>query len=227
MQRVKTTHIRVEGVPKQQRRRALGPERAGDGAIGNGVCLASGAEVEMASIALVVVEPGSDWPAFVRGAAHDIIALGQANGGLDAGALQRVCDRAERSQTLVRLAVLACSGNVDDESIHRRAYAASRLLGAVARADGHLVLSAGKGACAALRLGLSGLASTLRHALGESLATVSVRIGQGPDQPDGPLQIIRRQGQRVMLWHERCFVTRELEVPFLHATGSTPTQETP
>jgi hypothetical protein len=30
-------------------------------------------EVEMASIALVIVESGSDWPPFVRGAAHDVV----------------------------------------------------------------------------------------------------------------------------------------------------------
>jgi hypothetical protein len=132
----------------------------------------------MASIALVVVEPGSDWPPFVRGGAHDVIALSQANVDLDSGALRRACQRAAHSRAGVRLAVLACGSGVDDASIHRRAFTASRLLAAVAPTlGGQLVLSASRGSCAALRLGLIGLASTLSTAATTSLAGVSVRVG--------------------------------------------------
>jgi hypothetical protein len=134
----------------------------------------------MTSIVLVVVEPGSDWPAFVCGAAHDVIGLSQASGEPNGVMVQRVCDRAEHSRAVVRLAVLACNADVDDESIHRRAFTASRLLTAVARTDGgQLILSGGSFASAALRLGLIGMAATLSNAVQENLASVSVRIGDG------------------------------------------------
>ncbi len=134
----------------------------------------------MASIALVVVEPGSDWPAFVCGTAHDVVGLGQASGEPNGVTLQRVCDRAEHSRAAVCLAVLACNADVDDESIHRRAFTASRLLTAVAHTDGgQLILSGSSGASAALRLGLVGLAATLSNVVLENLASVSVRIGDG------------------------------------------------
>jgi hypothetical protein len=148
----------------------------------------------MASIVLVVVEPGSDWPAFVCGAAHDIVGLSQARGEPNGVTVQRVCDRAERSRALVRLAVLACNADVDDESIHRRAFTASRLLKAVAHTDGgQLILSGSSVASASLRLGLVGLAATLSKAMPENLASVSVRIGDGvvwcsaarPSRPTG------------------------------------------
>ncbi len=132
----------------------------------------------MASVALVVVESGSDWPPFVHGDADDVVALSQSNVDLDSGALQRACGRAQHSQTAVRLAVLACGGEVDDASIHRRAVTADRLLAAVAHATGgQLVLSARHGASTALRLGLIGLASTLSDTTSANLATVSVRVG--------------------------------------------------
>jgi hypothetical protein len=47
----------------------------------------------MASIARVVVEAGSDWPAFVRGAADEVVALSQATEDADGGALERACGR--------------------------------------------------------------------------------------------------------------------------------------
>jgi hypothetical protein len=132
----------------------------------------------MASVALVVVESGSDWPPFVRGAAHDVVALSQTTVDLDSGALQRACARAQHLRTAVRLAVLACGGEVDDASIHRRALTSGRLLAAVAHATGgQLVLSARDGASAALRLGLIELASTLSNTTIANLATVSVRVG--------------------------------------------------
>jgi|HubBroStandDraft_6_1064221.scaffolds.fasta_scaffold241665_3 hypothetical protein len=134
----------------------------------------------MASIALVVVEPGSNWPAFVCGAAHDVVGLSQASGEPNGVTLQRVCDRAEHSRAAVRLAVLACNADVDDESIHQRAFTASRLLTAVAHTDGGQLILSGSGcASAALRLGIVGLAATLSNVVLESLASVSVRIGDG------------------------------------------------
>jgi hypothetical protein len=133
----------------------------------------------MTAIALVVVEPGSVWPAFVRGAEHDVVGLSQASG--EGVTLQRVCDRAEHSRAAVRLAVLACNADVDEESIRRRAVAASRLLTAVAQTEGgELILSGSNLACASLRLGLIGLAAKLSNtAVLENLASVSVRIGDG------------------------------------------------
>jgi hypothetical protein len=132
----------------------------------------------MASIALVVVEPGSDWPAFVCGAGHDVVGLSQASGESNGVTPQRVCDRAEHSGAAVRLAVLACNAEVDDDSIHRRAFTASRLLTTVAHTNGgQLILSASSCASAALRLGLVGLAATLSNVVLENLASVSVRIG--------------------------------------------------
>jgi len=133
---------------------------------------------EMTSIALVVVEAGSDWPAFVRGAADEVVALSQAIEEADGGALERACGRAEHSCTTVRLAVLACNADVDDESIRRRTVTASRLVEAVVRtAGGHFVLSARNHPSAALQLGLIRLAATLRNAGRETLASVSVRTG--------------------------------------------------
>jgi|HubBroStandDraft_1064217.scaffolds.fasta_scaffold01361_15 hypothetical protein len=119
----------------------------------------------MASIARVVVEAGSDWPAFVRGAADEVVALSQATEDADGGALERACGRAEHSCTTVRLAVLACNADVDDESIRRRTVTASRLVEAVVHtAGGHFVLSARNHASAALQLGLIRLGATLRNA---------------------------------------------------------------
>jgi hypothetical protein len=133
----------------------------------------------MASLMLVVVEPGSHWPEFIWEAEHDIVAWSQASGGLDGVVLQRACARAERSGVAPQLAVIACNADADDESIHRRAFTASRLLRAIAHAvDGGLILSAGKGASAALRTGLLGLAMTLGEALRGSSVSVSVRIGK-------------------------------------------------
>jgi hypothetical protein len=132
----------------------------------------------MASITLVVVEVGSDWPEFVCGDACDVVALSQASGEPDGIMLQRACERAGRSGAVVQLAVMACNAEADDESIHWRAFTASRLLTAVARTEGgRLILSASKGASAALRLGLLGLATTLADALPERSASVSVRVG--------------------------------------------------
>lgn len=90
----------------QEWRRRCGRERS---------VLGERVEVEMASIALVVAEPGSDWPAFVRGAAHNVVALSHTGGDIDSGTLQWVWDRAARSSAVVRLAVLACSEYVDDD----------------------------------------------------------------------------------------------------------------
>jgi hypothetical protein len=132
----------------------------------------------MASIALIVVEAGSNWPAFVRGAADEVVALSQAAEDADGSTLQRVCDRAAHSCTRVRLAVLACNADVDDESIHWRNVTASRLVEAVVRtAGGHFVLSAGSHASAAVQLGLVRLAATFDDAGRETLASVSVRAG--------------------------------------------------
>jgi hypothetical protein len=64
----------------------------------------------MTAIALVVVEPGSVWPAFVCGAEHDVVGLSQASG--EGVTLQRVCERAKHSHAAVRLAVLACNAEV-------------------------------------------------------------------------------------------------------------------
>jgi hypothetical protein len=147
---------------------------------------------EMASIALVVVETGSDWPEFVRGAADEVVALSQPTERTRMGAaLERACGRAERSCTVVRLAVLACNADVDDESIRRRTVTASRLVEAVVRtAGGHFVLSARNHPSADLQHGLIHLAATLRNAGRETLASVSVRTGRRVVWP----RVARRSG---------------------------------
>lgn len=112
-------------------------------------------------------------------APRNLVALSQATEDADGGALERVCGRAERSCTVVRLAVLACNADVDDESIQRRTVTASRLVEAVVRtAGGHFVLSAGNHPSADLQHGLIQLAATLRNAGRETLASVSVRTGR-------------------------------------------------
>jgi hypothetical protein len=155
----------------------------------------------MKSLTLIVVEPGADWPDFVCGIAPDIVALG--GGALDGILLERACERAHRSGAVVQLAVLACNREADDESMHRRAFAASRLLMTAARGDsGGLVLSVSGAAHAGLRLGLIGLATTLLHAQQERRARVSVRIGDGivwfatrtvPRSPDWIPRLVAKQ----------------------------------
>jgi hypothetical protein len=130
------------------------------------------------SLAVVVVESGSAWPAFVSGLGLDLVALNQVPDYASDPALQRACDRAERTGGVVKLAVVACNADVDEAAVRRRTVTAVRLLTALARSDrGLLVLSASVGITPMLRHVLKGLAETLNDALRGSSASVTVCIG--------------------------------------------------
>lgn len=135
----------------------------------------------MGVVALIVMEPGSDWPGHV-GNSDNVVAAGAGDEPLLprtrflAEALRQRCEN-------LRVAVLACNGATDARSADRRADVARELMRAVAPVTlGRLVLSTGSGATAALREQLLALADTLRHEMPASKVTVSLRFG-GSDAP--------------------------------------------
>jgi ABC-type transporter Mla subunit MlaD len=98
-------------------------------------------ETEMMTTAMIVMEPGSDWPAHIEHFTN-LVAFSQ---GCDdpLRATQEKLGVLHRSRQTVDVAVLACNAATDIATAGRRAQLARTLLGAVALAAcGRLVLSA-------------------------------------------------------------------------------------
>jgi hypothetical protein len=143
----------------------------------------------MRSVALVVIEPGSEWPSWVAMQDVDVVAVSdaglvpEANAHADEAAsgqagLESVRDRIHRLGRPLSLAVLACNGRTDELATERRLAVASTLLDAVRHADlGHLIIHAGRRAPEALRHELIGLTATLGEGLVGTAACVSLRFG--------------------------------------------------
>jgi hypothetical protein len=140
----------------------------------------------MRSVALVVMEPGSEWPSWVAMQDVDVVAVSEA--GLEpetracaddaASEATTVRERIDRLGRPLSLAVLACSGRTDEGATERRLAVASTLLDAVRHSDlGHLIIHAGRRAPEALRHELIGLTATLGEGLVGTAACVSLRFG--------------------------------------------------
>src|SRR5580658_3789323 len=95
----------------------------------------------MTTTAMIVMEPGSDWPGQV-GDETNLVAFGQGCDDL----LRRTQDKLgvlQRSRQVIRVAVLACNAATGGAAALGRAQLARALLGAVSSTNsGRLVLSA-------------------------------------------------------------------------------------
>jgi hypothetical protein len=141
----------------------------------------------MQSLALVVMEPGSEWPERVGRYDADVVVFGQAKGETDDALLGRVRRRVELGRDRLELAVLACNNDKNPEAMDRREIIAQALLDGVLRARrGHLVFSASAGASPGLQQQLLALTATVLEGMASSSACVSVRFESGkPEEQDG------------------------------------------
>jgi hypothetical protein len=131
----------------------------------------------MTTTAMVVMEPGSDWPGQI-GDSMNVVAFG--SGGEDLlRRTQEKLDALLRSKQGVRVAVLACSAVVDGFAGGPRAKLARMLLSAVSHATcGRLILIASGQAARPLRQELFALAGALTTELRGTSATVSLRFAE-------------------------------------------------
>jgi hypothetical protein len=133
----------------------------------------------MASVSLVVMERGSDWPALLE-SSWEVVAIPCDDDGVRLGTrhgLASVHSRGDHIET----AFLACSTATDRASISRRKELGADLLSAVAGARlGRIVLHAGSDSSQGLQQELLSLAQVLSQALRGTSATVCVRFGASP-----------------------------------------------
>jgi hypothetical protein len=144
---------------------------------------AAGTEASMAAVALVVMEPGSQWPGHV-GDGETLVAL---RTGEDM--LQSTHDKLAslaRARQSVRVAVLACNGATDGATEQRRAGVAGKLLASVSQtARGRLVLTASAGRESTLvRHRLLSLAGTLSDQLRGTSASLTLKFTDDRDRDD-------------------------------------------
>jgi hypothetical protein len=137
------------------------------------------ARLEMTTTAMIVMEPGSDWPGQV-GDATNLVAFGHGCDDL----LRRTQDKLgvlRRSKQVVRVAVLACSATSGGVASVGRAQLARALLGAVVSTNsGRLVLTASARTSQQLLQELLVLAGALAEELRGTTATVSLRFAEAP-----------------------------------------------
>jgi hypothetical protein len=145
-------------------------------------------KVSMPEHVMVVMESGSDWPAWIeqcRSASTRTIA--QADGEPPQQLAERVGDSAETAiaaSAPVELAVIACSERIDACALEARRAAASAILSAIARSGGGtLLFSLSHRASGRARHALSALASELSQAWEGSGSSVSVRFGADARAP--------------------------------------------
>jgi hypothetical protein len=136
-------------------------------------------EMGNAAVSLVVVEPGSEWPTPV-GDTPSLIAFSADTDRLFQRT-QEMLDALRRSRRHVRVAVLACNGDMEGDEDGFRTLIARALLDAVSsQAFGHLVLNADGRASLRLRQELFRLTGALSERLGGTTATVSLRFIEEP-----------------------------------------------
>jgi hypothetical protein len=132
-------------------------------------------EVLPMTTAMVVMEPGGDWPGQV-GDSTDVVALRHEGEEL----LRRTEERIgalHRGKRAVRIAVLACGSAAGAAAVGQRTRLARMLLGAVVgAASGQLILSASERASDQLRRELFVLAGELTEQLQGKTATICVRF---------------------------------------------------
>jgi hypothetical protein len=133
----------------------------------------------MRSIALVVMEHGSLWPADINQWSVDVVAFGPPHGAPHER-MRRACERAASEGRTPEFAVLACNAEADDEAIGRRVTLARSLVAAVLPGtSGRVILSAACNAASSLRSQLIALAGTLMESLRGGSASVSVHFDGG------------------------------------------------
>ena len=129
----------------------------------------------MNGVALVVMEPGSEWPGDV-GMSETLVAM---KPGQDT--VRRTRERLaalHRQREHVQVAVLACNDATDAETTDRRIAVGRALLASISRAwHGRLLVIAPAGrASSLLRQHLLSLAETLTDELRGTSATVTLRF---------------------------------------------------
>ena len=131
----------------------------------------------METTAIVVMEPGSDWPGQI-GYSMNVVA--SCDGGEDMfRRTQEKLGALHGSKTGVRVAVLACNSATDGAALVRRAQVARALLGAVTFSTcGRLILGASERASHQLRQELLALAEALNDEVRGTTATVSLRFAE-------------------------------------------------
>jgi hypothetical protein len=158
----------------------------------------------MRSVALVVMEPGSEWPAWI--VSHDVDVVAVRDGQVDHGdprdlravtgandadespldPARVVRERLSRFRSPVGLAVLACNAEEDAGGMNRRAAIARALLASVRESDqGQLIIHTAGRSSAGLRRQLVGLTALLRDDLAANPASVSLRFGWARRAGDG------------------------------------------
>ena len=130
----------------------------------------------MATVSLVVMEPGSEWPGHVGDYAN-LVAFSHSGEKLLLRTQEKL-DALQRGEQDIRVAVLACNGETaDGEADGYRTQVARTLLSAVSsKTLGRLVLSASGRASVRLREELLALTGTLSAQLQGTTATVSLRF---------------------------------------------------
>jgi hypothetical protein len=138
----------------------------------------------MAGFALVVMEPGSDWPGHV-GDSETLVALRSEHDMV--GSTREKLAALRRGRQDVSVAVLACNGATDEATAHRRATVAGDLLASVSGTwRGRLVLTAPGGrASGPLRRHLLSLTGTLSDSLRGTSATVTLQFTEPTDRAAG------------------------------------------
>jgi hypothetical protein len=133
---------------------------------------------------IVVMETGSEWPAWVRQCRPGSNAvITQQERETPQQLAARVIDRAEADAS-VELWVIACNERVDEAAIAERRSAASALLGAMARrGHGSLLFSVSRRSSGRVRHALSAIASDLAQTWEGSGVLVSVRFGVEVPEP--------------------------------------------
>ena len=136
----------------------------------------------MARVALVVMEPGSEWPGHV-GETETLVALRSLDGTLLHSTQARLA-ALKRAHDDVRVAVLACNEATDDLAAGERACVAGELLTSVVGGRrGRLVLTAPTTRMSpVLRQHLLALAGVLSDRLRGTSATLTLKLTDSSDR---------------------------------------------
>ena len=145
----------------------------------------------MSSVALVVMELGSEWPGWFGGSA-DVVAFSQGGEKL-LGRTQEALGALRSGRQDIAVAVFACNEDPEADPGGYRAQIAEALLSAVRDApSGRLILTASDRAPARVRFELLSLAGALTESLRGTTATVSLRfIESAPDEPSRTRPFVR------------------------------------
>jgi hypothetical protein len=126
--------------------------------------------------ALVVMEPGSDWPGRI-GKSVTVVTLGPGEDSLLGRTLVQLESMLQGKQR-IRVAFLACNGSLGSSSAEQRAHLAQVLLRSVTcQGHGRLVVCASGDACRELREELLAMVGSLAEEAQGTPTTVTLRFG--------------------------------------------------